>query len=368
VILKKVYFICVSLATIALFYVYAMQAKKYIIITDLEPDDRIALHVLAARIPHNEILFVGTTIKNAARKKALTRKLLDQLRLATIPVYQGSGGTAEMYYDIASSRAAREYEHEGKGILAEDELKVMSAMSYSSNELQQHIKSALETYDAIECIVLAPPTDLVAVLEKNPLLKKSIQHVYIMGGWSEQNENGNIVLRTTYNWNMDPQASTQLLDMKDIPMTVYSSHTIKKYFGGGSCNCDTCPRIINILEQYKDQLPSLIDQQIAAYSWDQHIIQKIPALKEVIEAYSGKQFTPADPLVVIGVINNNLIQKKIPVDLCIDLNDLDVAKGFRIQVTHNLSSNIQLVDSIDIEIFTKEFISSFELLVNNNHI
>ncbi len=200
---------------------HQLSNRHYIVITDIEPDDRIALHILAARIPKDEILFVGSTVMHAARKKALIRQLLDQLGLNEVPVFQGTGGTAESYEDIASSRAAREYAQEGAYILSDDELEQITTVPRSSDELQTRIEKALDDFGDIEFIVLAPPTDLVNVLVKKPHLRKKIKHIYLMGGWIETPES---VLRTTYNWNMDPIASGQLMDMHDIPMTIFSSH------------------------------------------------------------------------------------------------------------------------------------------------
>ena len=351
---------------IALLCLYTLGAKnKFIVITDLEPDDRIALHILAARIPKNEVLFVGATIKNAARKKELVRKLLDQLQWKDIPVYQGSGGAPESYHDIVSSRAAREYAQEGEHLLPEVKLEQLKHANYSSQKLQDHIEIALKNNHDLQFILLAPPTDLVAVLEKNPALKKHIKHIYIMGGWSELQEDGKTVLRTTYNWNMDPEASAKLLEMNDIPMTLYSSHTIKDSFDGGSCNIDNCRVVIERMSALQSQLPSLQDQEIAALSWDEHIMAKIPVLKDVIEPYKGKQFTPADPLVIVGIINPKLIVSVEAIDIHIDVNDLDKAKGFRLFVTPNAQSKIQLVQAIDVDIFKKETIRSLEMLASS---
>jgi len=44
---------------------------KYIVITDFEPDDRIALHILAARISADRILCIGSTVMHTGRKKVL---------------------------------------------------------------------------------------------------------------------------------------------------------------------------------------------------------------------------------------------------------------------------------------------------------
>ena len=75
-------------------------ARRIIVITDLEPDDRMALHLLAARFRAPEIAFVGTTVMHAGRKALLARRLLGQLGLAEVPVFSGPGGEAGDYPDI----------------------------------------------------------------------------------------------------------------------------------------------------------------------------------------------------------------------------------------------------------------------------
>lgn len=337
--------------------------SKFIIITDLEPDDRIALHVLAAKIPKHEILCVGTTVKNAARKKALTRKLLDQLHLHDVPVYQGSGGDNASYSDTASSRAAREYDfREGQNIFSTQELDRLEDTPYSSLELQHYIRKSLKKYKDVQFVILATPTDLCAVLEEEPSLKENIKHIHIQGGWAEFQENGEIVLRTTYNWNMDPQSSAQLLNMNDISMTLYSSHMIKPSFNGGRCNIDNSPAVIESMNSLQATMPSLQDQETACLSWDEFVIAKFPVLKTVIEPYKGKQFTPADPLVIVGIENKGVIESQQAINVCIDLQDFDASKGFRVYVEHNPSSKINLVQSVNPNIFKDELVQSFDIL------
>ncbi len=341
----------------------SLGARKFIIITDLEPDDRIALLILAARISQDKILFIGTTVMHAAKKKALTRRLLDQVGFNKIQVWQGTGGIPTSYHDIASSKAAREYMHEGAGILSPIDLEKIDALPRSSNELQEQIEKALRENDNIEFIVLAPPTDLVETLEESPDLKKNIKHIFIMGGWTEtyNNLNEEMVSRTTYNWNMDPIASAKLMNMQDISMTLYSSHTIKNNFGGGSINSANFPQIIELINTLnKQKVPSFIDQETAGLSWDDHIIDKIPALGDIIGPYKGNQFTPSDPAVIIGILNNNFIKRLVPVSINIDTQDKD-AKGFRVYVACDNFSKINLVESIDIKIFEEELLKSLKV-------
>lgn len=91
-------------------------------------------------------------------------------------------------------------------------------------------------------------------------------------------------------------------------------------------------------------------------------MEKIPALKEVVEPHKGKQFTPADPLVIAGIINEKMIVKATPVNVNMDLSDLDKNKGYLVRVTPNPDSKIKLIEEIDVEIFKNEVEKSFKVL------
>jgi hypothetical protein len=68
--------------------------RDLIILTDMEPDDRIALAMVASR-PElaSRLLFVGTTLLNSKLKAVLAERQLAQTGLGPdiVPVYVGSG-------------------------------------------------------------------------------------------------------------------------------------------------------------------------------------------------------------------------------------------------------------------------------------
>ena len=328
------------------------QSRNLLVIVDMEPDDRIALILLAAEFS-DEIIFVGTTGMHAGRKAALARKFLDQMGLGTVPVIQGSGGEAESYPEIASSRAAREYQFEGRGLLPETELVAINQdMPKSSMKLSHEIQVLLRVNGNIEIVLLAPATDLVLALEQEPSLQEHIRHIHLMGGWSESRQSSrDIVRRTTYNWNMDPEAAAKLMSFNTIPMTLYSSHMIKSSFSGGSINKQGYPKIISEIESQRGQVPVFNSFLLAAKSWDHHLIEKIPSLSTTMGNHAGRQFTPADPVVVVGIARADLITKSRPVDITIDLKNLDRSRGFNVIVEDNDSSHMSLVEEVDTELF-----------------
>ena len=266
-----------------------------------------------------------------------------------------NGGTGQ-------SRAAREYTREGNGILDENTLSALNRNGMqTSNDLKNRIEAALKnavsSSHKIEFVILSPPTDLMSVLEANPELAKGIGHIYVMGGWVEaKNASGEVELRSTYNWNMDPVSSAKLLSIKDVPMTLYSSHIIKPNFAGGSVNASNFPAIIDAIDRM--QSPAMDSFKSAGLSWDTHLIEKIPVLKGVIGENAGKQFTPADPLVAVGIANPKLITSSVQVDVSLELGNVDPNRGYKVNVNENGGSNIRLVTGIDTAVFQKELLGS----------
>jgi hypothetical protein len=331
------------------------QNRNLLVIVDMEPDDRMALMLLAAEFPAG-IAFIGTSGMHAGRKAALARKFIGQLGLAEVPVIQGSGGESSSYPGIASSEAAREYHSEGRGLLPQADLAVINRDTpRSSEELSRKIREFLQEHDDIEIVLLAPATDLVQALEDEPTLEARIKHIHLMGGWSHITQpSGGIVRRTTFNWNMDPDAGARLMSMNTIPMTLYSSHMIKHSFSGGSINKDDYPAVIGELESQRGQVPAFDSFLIATASWDHHLMEKIPSMQAIIGDHAGRQFTPADPVVVVGMIRSGFVTEARAVDITIDLDDLDPARGFKVLVENDPASRISLVEAVNPEIFRQQ--------------
>ena len=333
------------------------QNRSLLVIVDMEPDDRIALLLLAAEFP-DDIAFVGTTGMHAGRKQVLAKQFLDQAGLSDIPVIQGSGGEASTYPKVASSAAALEYQSEGYGLLPDYELeRINREMPRSSDHLSLAIQDLLRTRDQVEIVLLAPATDLILALDAEPALSGSIKRIYIMGGWTESVlSSGEIQLFTTYNWNMSPSAAAALMSMEGIPMVLYSSHVIKSIFPGGSINRVGFPAIIGELDYQRLLVPAFHSFLVAANSWDQHVMAEIPILKTVIGVHAGHQFTPADPAVVIGIIRSDFVISTRPVVITIDPQDFRAKNGFNVTVKTDADSEIILVEELDIEVFREQVV------------
>ncbi len=350
-------------------YSAGADARRLIVITDMEPDDRISLILLAA-LDSETISLIGITGLHAGRKAALARQLMDQLGMSDVPVVQGSGGYPEDYPDIASSRAALSYQGEGVGLLSEARLDSLSQeVPRSSDELQKRIRSMLQVAGDVEVLLLAPATDLVLALESDPALATNLKHIHMMGGWSLSTGAEDEPARwSSYNWNMDPQAAARLVRMQEVPMTLYSTHMIKQDFSGGSINRDDFPKIIELLEEKARQSQWAESFFVAARSWDDHVLQQIPYLVPIIGDRAGEQFTPADAVVVLGFGNAELATRVQAVDISIDLENLDPEQGFKVLVQENSASNIKSIEAIDTLVFQQQMLSMIRGISTNSYL
>ncbi|KAI1695141.1 hypothetical protein DdX_19751 [Ditylenchus destructor] len=201
--------------------------RNVIIITDMEPDDRIALAVASIRMPQR-ILFIGTTLMNSHRKAALAEHQLNYFSaLKNVKVFAGTGGTPDDYPEMNSTIAG----------------------PTSSNKLQQEIHNTL-------------------------------------------NEAIGKVLRTI---------------------------------------------------------------QRAGKSWDDHLMEAIPALREAIgDRHAGRQFTPADALVIVGFLNPGMIKAQRNVSVKIPVNQENDPAGYLVKVKQDTNSPIKVVDEIDERLFIAE--------------
>ncbi|KAI1711426.1 inosine-uridine preferring nucleoside hydrolase domain-containing protein [Ditylenchus destructor] len=213
----------------------------------------------------------------------------------------------------------------------------------------------------VDFILLAPPTDLMAVLEKDmSKYATAINHIYVMGGWVIDNTG---VLRTTYNVNMDVMASSQLMEFAydhKVDTTLWSSHIIKDTFSGGSINGDNFPNLIRMI--FHSTAKALRDIQTAGKSWDNHLMEKIPKLRDIIGRHAGRQFTPADPLVIVGFFNPELIKAHRSVSVTIDQKFNNA--GYLVQVYGDTSSTIKVVEEIDADIFKTEMEKSIQKIID----
>lgn len=338
----------------------ASASPPVVVITDWEPDDVIALHLLAGGVEARRIVLVGTTVLHAGRKALLARRLFDQLGLERVPVVAGSGGSPASYPDFPSTRAARTWDAEAAGRVPPDLSSPAAAAPRSSSALADRLVQVLQERDGVEIVLLAPPTDLVAALRRLPARRRAVHRIHVMGGWSDgpANGQGERPRWTTYNWTMAPADSRELMRLTDVPVTLYSSHVLKEAFEGGSVNARRAPAIFAALDRAADRLASVAEWAKASRRWDEHVMVTIPALAGVIGPHAGRQFTPADPAVVLGLLAPEIVTASHGVRVDIDPAATHEGRGFRVAVTPDPRSHVRAVDSLDPVLFERAFVAA----------
>lgn len=338
--------------------------------SDGEPDDRRTFDLTVFLKP-KEIAFFGASLLHAGLKKSLQEKLVSQLGLGSVPVFQGSGGNPEDYGNVLGSHgqkvksviAATTYTREGHGILSDADIERIRKQPHSSKELENAFYETLsKAHDkSIHILMIAPPTDLAKVLTDYPELKSKIKRIYIMGGWNKITlDNGTKELRTTYNWDMDPVASAKLMKMcNNIPTTLMGTRLIRKAFGG-AINKKNFPDLIKKIEECTPHLPFLQDADKAIKSWNSQVLDKIPALRPIIGEDADHQYTSADVATGVCLIASNFIveTKRITVDID-PTNQTD--RGSLVVVKDDPSSEISLVKKVDLEVFRKVMMTAYDL-------
>ena len=294
--------------------------QNWIVLTDLEPDDRLALIVLSRTLPRSKILAVGANLLNAPAKALRTRTLLDQLGWDTVPVLTGNGGAAADYPDLASNAAARSFEHhDAVGALSSDQTQAF---------IQDALSRAEREGKRLNFLVLSPGTDLAnAILSQGQRdsALEVIRRVVMVGGWVEVPNPAGPELRSTYNTNMDPW-STRLI-FEHLNVELVSSHLIKPTFGGGSVNAVNAPGVVEAVAQSLH--PAVADLRDAGLRWDRHLIATIPALAAVVGPHAGRQFTPADVVAAALVTDPELSTRVEEVGLTLDVHER-TDRGFRV--------------------------------------
>ncbi|MGY8795253.1 MAG: hypothetical protein ACKVJN_09030, partial [Woeseiales bacterium] len=135
------------------------------------------------------------------------------------------------------------------------------------------------------------------------------------------------------------------------------THLIKRDFAGGSINKDDFPEIIELLEETASQNQWAESFFVAARSWNANVVKQIPYLVPIIGDHAGRQFTPADPIVVLGLSNAKLATRTQAVDISIDLDYLNPNRGYKVLVKENPASNIRSIEEVDTGAFNHQFIS-----------
>ncbi|KAI1699746.1 hypothetical protein DdX_17130 [Ditylenchus destructor] len=174
-----------------------------------------------------------------------------------------------------------------------------------------------------------------------------------------------MVRRTTYNVNMDVKASTKLMNFAHehkVPLTLWSSH-VTKNVSGGSVNADN-PKYTELIDMIYNS-PACLFQAIqsATASWDAHLIKEIKPLAERIGKFQGRQFTPADPVAMVGFLHPEMIES--PENYIVNIDQVYNKAGYKVELTKNDQSTITVVGGIDEDMFKNEMERSIRMIMED---
>lgn len=330
-------------------------ADAVIVITDLEPDDRWAIHLLARHLSGDELAVVGATLLDTPLKAALLRRLLDQLERSEVTVAQGTGLQAEDYPRTRSSSAARSFRHEGVGILSATQLEELAGKRRASDQLRTAIRDTLSRHANVDIALLAPSDDLAAVLRDQPELAESVRCLHMVGGWLPREGDG---LRATYNWNMSPRATAYLLALRELPIVLYSSHALRRSFGGVSINRDNSPRLWRSIAANAVGSQGVFDTIVASAAWDTHIVATYPPIRDALETHAGRNFSPADPTAAIGLIDPRILRSYRLMTVELDVDNLQESSGFAVHAELDDDGHVALIESFDVDLFRERMLDA----------
>ena len=322
--------------------------EQIVVITDMEPDDRRALRVLAKSPLRSKVKLIGTTALGTPVKTALARRLLQQLGMGDVPVVQGWGGAPGDYPPTLSSLAARTFRHEGVGVFSAVRLAELADKPRQSHALALALIDTIRRHHQTDVLVLGPATDLAEALRRDPELVSGIRCVHMVGGWVDRKSRGQ---RSTYNWNMQPHAANAILANKRVPVVLHSSHVFQSGPLGVSVNRSTHPLVWRTIVDRSLSDESVFEDGVASATWDRHIISTYPPLRNVVGPHVGRNFSPTDPAAAIALAYPKLIEDFQVMKVRVDTKNFDPKLGFRVIAEPERSGHVALVRRYAPEVF-----------------
>lgn len=287
--------------------------KKFIVITNMEPKNRLLFQLMSKKFQPDQIAFVGTTLLNSRHKAILARALLDHYGLSSVPVIQGSGGEPYEYEVFGSAFEQSEHADEFAKLSDEDlknfdllrpgKLKLRYGDVTLIIELSNYLQANYATGNRrnIDIILLASPDDLLEAFRSGlgPAIQ-SIGTIHMPSGWTEilNPQSMKIERRSTYHWNMGFHATN--LFFNNVRKGLFPVHV----------------RI------YSPQ-----------------------ALPQRIQNQSDRLLANALPL--LGAAEPSFVTATQTINVKLNLKDLDYNRGFLVELSRSRNNHVELVEKIN---------------------
>jgi len=231
------------------------------------------------------------------------------------------------------------------------------------------------TDNSIDVLLLTNPIDFVKALIKNKENFSKINKIYMMGGWF-----GN---KPTWNWGLHLESVKTLLELlkeaKGKPnspqLIIFSSHFFAREYNG-YVNEDKFPEVIKVFD--KNDHPAVVHLRNMVRNWDDSMTVikdgysdddkkwRLEMVDRIGKKNIGRQFAPADPATTLGYLypQEFILQQT---QSCITFVESVDARGktyTTVQVTPDSSSNVFVVDKVDLRFFNDKLV---DLMSMPNH-
>lgn len=346
---------------------------QIVVWTDYEGDDSVGcgLFLKCARdhgINVSDNVMIGVLLSNQYRKKALAQTLVTLFEYNPNIVCAGTGGIKEPF------------EEEGKNILSQELLDHFLSLDkkylqsndptlYQDDESSTRFKKMLgkAALNSIDVILLTNPIDFVKALEGKPQRLYKIKSIYMMGGWFDG--------KPSFNWGLNMESVITLFELMDAvkghpnspKLTLFSSHFFAREFNG-YINQKKFPDIIKafdanphpIVAHFRHMIKNWDDSMtvIKDYHTDYQKKWRLEMVDRIGKENIGRQFAPADPATMLGYLYpEKFITKKTPSALHFSMSvDSNGKKSFTVAQREDISSNIYVVDTVDMSFFNTKLV------------
>lgn len=241
-----------------------MDKTKIIIDTDFgdDIDDALAI-AFALESPELEVLGITTVFKNVTARAKTAVRMLKMAGREDIPVYTGIG--SPIFNKVNQEEIPCQYSEEFDG--KED--------AFHLNGLDFLIDSVMESNNDITLVPIGPLTNIAIAILKEPLLKKRVKEIVMMGGcyYNHCNE-----------WNIrcDPEAARVVFEsgipIKAVGLDVtykcnLSKEDVEDIMSKGKPTASYLPELIRRWRQGSDKCPMMHDPLAICAIFDKTILE-----------------------------------------------------------------------------------------------
>lgn len=197
--------------------------RRVIIDTDTAGDDTIAILTALHHFKVEGITITGGNVDFGQE----VENALYTVQVANVPyyvpVYKGYEKPLLAFGQRKHTTVEDVHGYDGMGNSYFDKAKQRPEAGHAVDFIIDTVK---QNPGDISLLAIAPLTNIAQAIQKDPSIKKDIEHIYIMGGTN--NALGNITAAAEYNFYVDPEAA-KIVFHSGIPITMVGWEMCTKY-------------------------------------------------------------------------------------------------------------------------------------------